>query len=230
MAKTTTDPYAESAERFRSDTKDHELTILHDDGLYRHLRFKRPETGMYWFELITWPGALAFRGDTNAQFIFSRETDMFPFFRARAGWNDGTINPGYWAEKIQDGRSRAVTYSEKLFREQVWSAVRQRISGATGGCPGLAKAVEAAMTDDYNTSYEEGALEMLRDFDWEPEEPKQAGAFIQVTPKDEPFRFVDAREWGIKDFDHWYLWACHAIQWGIDQYDAAKSAVPATAS
>lgn len=32
------------AARFARDTAQHEMTVLHDDGLYRHLRFQRT----YW--------------------------------------------------------------------------------------------------------------------------------------------------------------------------------------
>ena len=33
------------AERFKRETAGHQMTVLHDDGLYRHLRFMNPEFG-----------------------------------------------------------------------------------------------------------------------------------------------------------------------------------------
>ena len=37
------------------------------------------------------------------------------------------------------------------------------------------------------------------------------------------FTFTDVWEWEFKDYHWWFLWACHAIVWGIAQYDAAKA-------
>ena len=56
-----------SRERFAKDTATHAMTILRDDGLYRHLRFKRPNTSSYYFDIITWPGYLAITGDMGAK-------------------------------------------------------------------------------------------------------------------------------------------------------------------
>ncbi len=90
---------AESKERFERETIDHELTILHDDGLYRHVRCARPGSGIHRFELITWPGHLTISGDVDTALTFRRADDMFQFFRGA-----GDINPGYWAEKIVGDR------------------------------------------------------------------------------------------------------------------------------
>lgn len=74
------------------------MTILHEDGAYRHLRFKKSDRGEYWFDLLTWPGNLTITGDMGT-YTFARVGDMFTFFT-------GHINTGYWAEKEQTrGRS-----------------------------------------------------------------------------------------------------------------------------
>src|SRR5690348_12248442 len=83
------------AAQFADNTAEHELTILHGDGLYRHIRMQKPGTGMYHYDLVTWPGYLAISGDLDS-YVFSRVRDMFTFFRGRG------INPSYWAEKVQD--------------------------------------------------------------------------------------------------------------------------------
>ncbi|URN11302.1 hypothetical protein LUW77_03145 [Streptomyces radiopugnans] len=94
------------------------MTVLHNDGLYRHLRFMSPRTSEFRFELVTWPGSLTIRGDYGDPHTFSRLDDMFQFFRAdrRRG-----INPHYWAEKLgRDGGRRSVkSYSEELLRQLV---------------------------------------------------------------------------------------------------------------
>lgn len=99
-----------AAQRFPKDVADHELTILRDDGLYRHLRCAQPGTGSYWFEIVTWPGALAIRGDAGDGYLFSRIDDMLEFFRRP----DQRINPQYWAEKLGQGCRRVEVYSEDV--------------------------------------------------------------------------------------------------------------------
>lgn len=96
-------------ERFEADTAKHELTVLHNDGLYRHLRFRQPDTSIYWFDVVTWPGNLTIRGDMGT-FVFTRLEDMFEFFRGDVG-----INPGYWGEKVTAGE--ITRYDEDYARQ-----------------------------------------------------------------------------------------------------------------
>lgn len=86
-------------ECFPRDTSKHEMTVLHDDGLYRHLRFARPGTNNMSFNIVTWPGYLAYSGDMG-DYMFTRLTDMFDFFRG------DRINPGYWGEKLVAGEAK----------------------------------------------------------------------------------------------------------------------------
>lgn len=89
-----------SIERFSKDTATHEMTVLRDDGVYRHLRFKGPGSSAYCFDLVTWTGHLAITGDMGAN-MFCRLDDMFEFFRTDRLHGGHTINPGYWSEKLQ---------------------------------------------------------------------------------------------------------------------------------
>ena len=160
------------AERFPKDVAEHQMTVLRDDGLYRHVRFLRtavnPETGkrekssFYWFDLITWPGCLAVNGDCGS-FLFSRTDDMFEFFRG------GQINPQYWAEKVR-GETRTERYSAERFRQLVTEHVNsgdEESPSLAREWPGLADAVEREIfgaDSQWNTEYEEGAREALSDF------------------------------------------------------------------
>ena len=58
-------------ERFLKDAAAHQMEVLRDDGVNRHLRFKNPESSAYWFEIITWPGTLCIDGDMGT-FVFRR--------------------------------------------------------------------------------------------------------------------------------------------------------------
>ena len=44
-----------SRERFAKDTAEHKIQVIRDDGVYRHLRFKRTNSNAYYFDLVTWP-------------------------------------------------------------------------------------------------------------------------------------------------------------------------------
>jgi len=193
---------ANVAERFAFDVLTHEMTVLHDDGVYRHLRFRRPEMSMYWFDIITWPGCLAINGDMQT-FVFSRLTDMFEFFRGEH------VNPTYWGEKLR-ADSGVKRYSEEKFRE----VVNEEVGQYGAEWPGLAEAVEEQIFDTWsgaNTASEDLARLALAEFEFKPEGHEGEG-----------FRFSDAWEWDLQEWGYQFLWCLHAIQWGIRKYDAAR--------
>jgi hypothetical protein len=209
---------AESKARFTSDTTDHEMTVLHDDGLYRHVRFAEPGTGMYSFNLITWPGYLTICGDMPVTALtFRRLDDMFAFFR------QADINPGYWAEKLCSGRDAATGYSEGKFRllvdERVTDAVEAdpELEPVDEDRPGLVAAVAAALEDEYDPSYEETAREFLQRFTYD---------YTDSAARQQCFQFRDTWEWDLTEYDWSFLWACHAIRWGVEQYTAARGVAP----
>ena len=105
--------YPEQYKQMREFTRDHEMPVLHEDGNYRHLRFKKPGTGIYHFDLITWPGSLVIRGDVGEGYVLTRENDMLRWFDR--GQAEGHINAHYWSEKLELGRSSVKEFSEKRF-------------------------------------------------------------------------------------------------------------------
>ncbi len=194
------------AERFRRDTAEHEMTVLHDDGLYRHLRFAKPQPHgiWYWFDLITWPGVLQVRGDIGESYTFSHLSDMFEFFRSRSG----EINAhywSYWSEKLDGGRTSAKEYSEEAFRQRVTEAFVDAVRW--GETPrGLGKAVREEILNSEFLAVEGEARAVLEAFEFKG------------------FEFSDVWEWNFHDYDWRFLWACHAIVWGIGQYDGKQAA------
>jgi len=201
---------AEVGEVFARDVAEHTLTVLHEDGLYRHLRFAKPGTGINHFDIVTWPGHLSLGGDREG-YVFARVNDMFEFFRAASGWNMNSINPGYWAEKLTT-RVKVKTYDEALFRK----LVGEYVGDAEEAYPGLTSYASTELKDaDYDglLTFEESAREWLRDFKY-------------VVPRVAPvrtFEFSDAWEWDLTDWDWYYLYGCHAIQWGIGLYDTVRA-------
>lgn len=209
MTATTAVPdyyHADVLEQYRRDTEHHEMEILLDKGLYRHVRFAQPGRlgWLHWHELITTPGQLTIRGDMGC-FVFSRIEDMVEFF-IRSG---GHINPGYWAQKLVAVDPTGVRrYSEDRARERVkgvFDDVRPNLADPD--------AVWALLEQDVLTEDVIGGEHELR-------------AALAQFPH---IRFEDAWEWDLSEWSHQYLWCCHAIQQGITRYTAAKaeSEVPA---
>lgn len=237
------------SEQFAKDVASHQMTVLRDDGLYRHVRFMHtapnPKTGelekssFYWFDLVTWPGVLVINGDMDS-FTFSRVEDMFTFFRGTR------INPQYWAEKVRAGRSDVTRYDEEYFRR----VVAEHIEGDEDEWPGLTEAVAAQVLAAEDIGYEEGARSVLDAFEfgatyngtcprcdaameglplgdadtWVSQHQVQAAHLAKLETV-EGYRFHDTWEWNLQDWSYQFLWCCHAIQWGIGLYDRAK--VPA---
>jgi hypothetical protein len=97
--------YLPDAEAFLKHVRDHAMTIVREDGVYRHLRFRKPGTSCMGFDIITWPGYLCFCGDMGT-YVFQRLQDMLQFFRTKRR-DDGSwsIDHRYWAEKVMRAKS-----------------------------------------------------------------------------------------------------------------------------
>lgn len=192
-------PYANQWRQFEANTCGHQLKVLHDDGLYKHLRMAQPGTSIWSWNLVTWPGYMTVVGDIGDGFTWHRELDMIAWADTwpRYGdfYGDGSpyLQADYWAEKLTRAcRGRALVYDvavlERLVahhgREQRWPE------------PVVAETVEAAHAAGVDG--EAFAHEWLRD----------AG----------PFRDVDTWEWDLKQLDHHYLLACYAMATTIRAY------------
>lgn len=202
---------ARSRERFFEDTKNHRMEVLLNNGLYRHLRFKDPANGFYWFDLITTPYVLIFRGDGDA-YVFSRRQDMFRFF-ASGIYKDGSlhINPHYWAEKLSSQRQAAMEYSKDV----VWEQVKDRLHDMRD--PDFPEETNVKLADRIEADWKE------RDSWGYLEDAEGARSFLSEW-EDEGV-WSDTWEWPMQGYDWWYLWACHGIVWGIQQYLKAGHAL-----
>lgn len=125
--------YRAEWEAFKADTRRHAITVVKDDGLYRHIIMSTPGTFAWRWEVTTWPGSLAIRGDIGMPLVFTREPDMFEFF-ATGTYDDGAprISPLYWAEKTGMSHVLEEEYSETEFRRQVARMLGDAVDDATG--------------------------------------------------------------------------------------------------
>lgn len=210
---------------FLRDVAKHEMTVIHDAGEIRHLRFGRPGDSNMHFNITAVPGYLMFTGDMGA-WSFTRLRDMFEFFR---GKEDGPlrINRQYWSEKLIaascSGRrdASAMEYSEHLFQSALWRealslARRMKDSGVSAehraemlqelrdvraaGCDGEHAAHQAAHDFEYR-------VERYKGYAW---------------------RLTDFYENNLRTYTYHFTWACYAIAWAIRVYDASKT--PAVAA
>lgn len=190
-------------ESFLRDVGEHGMIVLKDDGVYRHLRFKKPESGDMFFDIVTWPGYLAYSGDMGC-YVFSRIQDMFQFFRMRRESEPNgrlSINLGYWAEKCEakarhDGIKE---YCPNAFREQIEHWLESR--DATDEVREEVKKSVLCYADDG----EHAALRAAHEFEHKG------------------FRFTDFWEADCTKYTYRYIWCCYALAWGIRQYDASKT-------
>lgn len=122
-----TNPYAKAWDIFLDMTGDHELVVVQDIGVYRHLRMKAPRTRNWSWDIVTWPDHLATSGDIADGYTFTCERDMIKGFFGKYGpkrdyYSDGApaINARYWAGKLCGGRHQEVkTHSPEKFIAEV---------------------------------------------------------------------------------------------------------------
>ena len=207
-----------AATRFASDIEKHEMKIVLDDGLYRHLSFRQPDRSFYWFEVVTWPHALCIRGDMGT-YVFSRLHDMFEFFRGER------VNPQYWAEKVVSGKVGVEEYSAELAKQMIMEHVSDEYLGWRDFYKEEVDQIRDEVRDrllhderlDWNAAGP--AHEAISDF--QVELPLRPG-----ETKPQVFRFEDAWDWGtFEEYTVHFLWCLNAIVHAIKAYDAAK--VPA---
>lgn len=200
--------------QFLKDIARHQMTVLRDDGVNRHVRFKRPESGSYWFDLITWQGTLCIDGDMGT-YVFKRIEDMFEFFRTDREYENRkgcqlAINPGYWGEKL---------HSISKFGEGVKEFSEQRFRDA------VKEEFDAWVESDDPSDDAKAAL-------WEELEDRvlscasdghirAVDAAIAFEPDDGEamFQMRDFWDHHLEDYTFHFIWCCYAIAWGVKTYD-----------
>lgn len=186
-------------ERFQKSVIEHEMIVVRNDGVHRHLTFKSPRTYNYHFHITTWPGYLAISGDVGC-YVFARLPDMFRFFRG-----DG-INPDYWGEKLQaierNGGYRE--FSEELFHEAVKSDFDQwDFDDDEQKAKAWAALQDSDLSEDSNPESQESAVRAAMDYK------------CPVTGNG----FSDFWDHQLQDHTFRFLWCCYAVRWAIAEVD-----------
>jgi hypothetical protein len=203
-------------EGFLKKVAAHKMTVLHEDGVYRHVRFQEPGTSCYHFDLITYPGFLVYSGDMGC-FVFSRLHDMFDFFRNKDDTGNGLrINTGYWSEKLEAvsgtrNGADAMEFDADLF---IHAVNEYRVRWMREG--GLDKEQRRELWDEVED------LVINRISDGEQAAYLSANEFCACFNGDR-FQFDDLFEHNFKRYTHQFIWCCYALVWGIQMYDTKKT-------
>ena len=207
---------------FLKDVAKHEMIVLREEGVYRHVRFSIPGDSCYRFDIITWPGYLCYTGDMGT-YVFRRLEDMFQFFRTDRDYGSKAhperqlhINKQYWAEKLiaidSNGRrgSSATEFSPSLFRqivkEQLVEWFRERE---------LNKADRRELRD----AIQQDVLDVADDGE---ALAYDAANEFRISLGGRVYAFNDFWDNNLSEYTYHFTWCCYALAWGIQQYDNAK--------
>lgn len=197
-------------ERFLHSVRNHQLHVVRDDGVYRHLRFHKPDSSDMHFEIVTWPGYLAYVGDMGA-FTFTRLRDMLEFFR-RDPAHLFRIDMRYWAEKCEAEGARGDGLREwdpDAFKREITKQRRKLL--VRYGRDWTSEQREDFWNDlqfviDANEQ-EHTAITAMQE--WFYVNPIGRG-HIHISTDDFP---------SCKTYTERFRWCCYALAWGISKYD-----------
>jgi len=200
---------AKAREQFEKNTTEHELIVLQDEGLYRHLRCMAPGTRIWSWDIVTWPGYLAITGDIGDGWVFTREPDMLTFMLPIS--EPYRINADYWWEKMPEHLRRAAKpFSADRLKQRALESIEDWGIGKK-----QTEKAKAAFLADFDPYSDEPDLRLLLDE-------------FTFTDKDcWEGSFADTWEWDTSDWDHHFLLALFAIVWATERYAALQ---PATAA
>ncbi len=232
-----------SQERFMQDVGKHCMTILRNDGVDRHVQFRKPGCSAYWFDLVTVPGILMINGDMGT-YVFSIVRDMFEFFatdQKYAQVGELRINPCYWSEKLlavdSTSRGRGDIYEfdyegfmtqvlehyQEFYEDQIKCEREARLDCEGSEIPQHILdewAAEAEVRADVLTQIEE---ELLNGDHLDRDEAHRL-LYNFGCDADPEFGFVDSCEWNLKCYRFHFIWCLYAIQYGIQRFQAEAAA------
>jgi hypothetical protein len=206
-------PAAEAWAAFQKDTANHQLTVLHEQGLYRHFRMAAPGTRWGSWDIITWPGHLATSGDIADGLTFSREPDMVLDFFGHAGGKKPyyaddapSIDFRYWAEKLQgDQRDTVRAYVHEDFVAYVKQTLTERLEGGY-----------------YSRLTQQLVDELIAEVETLDETEAEARQWLNEHEPEVP----DSWDHDFKDYTFHFQVACYAINAAVQAY-LARPAAPA---
>lgn len=199
-------------EKFLDDVKNHEITIHQNNGVYRHLEFKKTDNSNPYFNITTFPNHLvitAYIDGLSYALVLSRRYDMFDYFRDY--FRDGNLKifPELWSEKIKSTSNEAKIASCSEFNiDKVKKLAKDDLREYLKN-----QKVSKADRDALNEKFESEILNA-------EDEYEIVAAIRNFYFND--FEFVDFWGGGYRKYRYEYIWLCYAIVWGIKKFDEAS--------
>ena len=183
-------------ENFLDDVKNHKMSVMLNNGLHRHLRFRTNNSFIHSFDVVTYPHHLVISGDMGT-YVFSRLEDMFEFFHY-----DREPNFHYWAEKLKAGIHEE--YSEEKLRKNVNYHLDEFLSYNNDITEDDKNQILSDVEDLLNGqdhTFEHVVINELMDF-------HSLGYNI----------FEDFYQYDNNELTYHYQWCCYAIQHAIKEF------------
>lgn len=209
-------------ESFLKDVASHVVEVIRDDGLYRHIRFRKPGTMCFHFDLITWPGYLCYTGDMGT-FVFRRLEDMFQFFRTKPYANRDPldqIDRRYWAEKLEASSKHGghLVFDNQAFQREITEQRRKLFVEHGRHMSPVDRQEFWASLEDVKNCADKGEHRTFSEVqDWsftyhksQPMIRAMKTVHIHLSTDEFP---------DCKTYTYHFLWCCYALAWGIQQYD-----------
>jgi hypothetical protein len=189
-----------TSERFYLDLNNHKMTIIRDEGFYRHIRFSKPNSNEMYFELTTWPGYLCFSGDMGC-YVFQRINDMFNFFHTTR------VNIPYWSEKLEayDRMCGFEKFDAEKLVEQILEQFEEWEFEDMSVQTDARLDLNDLIADIKDCEYLEEAANLLDDY---------------KSIEDHEFDFSDG--YNAESYTYHFIWCLHAICWGVNKYFETK--------
>jgi hypothetical protein len=210
-----------TVERFLRDVAEHKMEIIREDDVNRHVRFKKPGSSAYYFDLITWPGALCITGDMGT-YVIQRTHDMFEFFRTDRQYarpdKPLPINLSYWSEKLEatdcNGRrgGSATEFDPDKFR---WVINEFRVGW-------MRRLREMGASKEDRRELWEAVDDEVLCYDEDQHCSLSAAYGFSRRVGGKAWQFDDLFECNFERYTFHFTWICYALTWGIMQYDEAK--------
>jgi hypothetical protein len=220
-------------ESFLRDVADHVVEVIRNEGVNRHIRFRKPGTMCFHFDLITWPGYLCYTGDMGT-YVFRRLEDMFQFFRTKPYANRDPldqIDRRYWAEKLEATNKHGghLEFDKDTFQREITEQRRKLFVEHGKDMAPVDRQEFWSSLEDVKHAADEGehrTFSEVQDWSFTYYKPR-----LHTTSK-EPVRvYLSTDEFpSCKTYTYYFLWCCYALAWGIQQFDALTTPEPALAA
>lgn len=194
-------------QRFKDRLKTYSMTIVHADGVYRHLYFNNPNAnypGNRSFNVVTWPRYACIYGDWCDSHVITREHDMLTEFL-----NVSQIPYDYWEEKMKlAGRHQTLRETSSEACDQ-W--IDEHMQDLAEEWPYLTEDELHDIRDEYESCFDDNDI-----LDWRQLE--ELGDFTTENHGDIPLAISDAWELDFTEYTLDFLVACEGLRFAAEQW------------